>query len=238
MIVFLSWRPNGDRMRSVGTLYQSSVGKKLVMAVSGLALFGFVVGHMAGNLKMFLGPEAFNGYAHYLREIGSHAFGHGGLLWVARGGLLVALLAHVITVISLVRQSRRARAIGYKRFNDQSFSYASRTMRWGGLIVFLFIVYHLLHLTFGTVHPDFDVASPYANVVAGFKLWWVSLIYAVAVIMLGLHIQHGLWSSTQTLALHYPVVLRLRMPISVATSAVIVMGYLSVPVAVLANWVR
>lgn len=225
-------------MRNVAGLYQTSVGKKLVMALSGLALFGFIVGHMAGNLKIFLGPEKFNGYAHYLREVGSHAFGYGGLLWIARAGLLAALIAHFITVGLLVRQSRQARWVPYKRTHDLSFSYSSRTMRWGGLILFLFIIYHLMHLTFGTVHSDFNVDSPYANVVAAFRIWWVCLTYALAVTMLGFHIEHGLWSSTQTLALRFTAVVRWRRPVSIATSVLIVAGYLSVPVAVLAHWVR
>jgi len=224
-------------MRKVATLYHSSVGKKLVMALSGLLLFGFIIGHMAGNLKIFLGPEKFNSYAHYLREIGSHVLGHGGFLWIARLGLLAALIAHVVTVVLLVRQSWKARSVSYKRKNDLSFSYASRTMRWGGVIIFTFVAYHLMHLTLGSVHPNFNPESPYANVVSAFQVWWVALTYAIAVTMLGFHLQHGLWSSTQTLALRYPVVLRWRRPVAVVTSVMIVVGYLSVPLAVLAGWV-
>jgi succinate dehydrogenase / fumarate reductase cytochrome b subunit len=236
ILVHAAWTSE-ERMGKAVNLYQTSVGKKLVMALSGLLLVGFIIGHMLGNLKIFLGPDKFNSYAHYLREIGSHVLGHGGFLWIARVVLLVAVLAHIVTVIQLVLQSWRARDIGYKRNNDLSFSYASRTMRWGGVIVGLFIVYHLMHLTLGTVHPDFNPDSPYSNVVVAFRVWWVALTYAIAVTMLGFHIYHGLWSSTQTLGIRYPVVTRWRRPVSAGTAVAIVLGYLSVPLAVLAGWV-
>ncbi len=224
-------------MQSPATLPRTTVGKKLVMALSGLALFGFVVAHMAGNLKIFLGPDKFNDYAHFLREVGSHAFGESGLLWIARVGLLAALGAHVVSAVQVAAQSGRARPVAYKRGNDLSFSYASRTMRWGGVILLAFVIYHLLHLTFGKVHPDFDVASAYANVVSGFQVWWVVGFYILAMVSLGLHLYHGLWSATQTLALRWPVVTRFRRPVALAIAIGITFGYLSVPLAVLAGWV-
>ena len=223
-------------MRRVVSLYESSVGKKLVMAVTGLLLFGFVLVHMLGNLKVFQGAEKFNAYAEFLREVGYPLVPHGGLLWVARLVLLAAVGAHLVAVVQLTGQSHRARGPErYKKGNDLAFSYASHTMRWGGAIILAFVIYHLLHLTVGTVHPDFDRASPYHNVVQAFSVWWVALAYVVAVAMLGLHLYHGLWSSTQTLAIRYPVVVRWRRPVAAGVAAGIVGGYWLVPLAVLAG---
>ena len=224
-------------MRKAVTLYRTSIGKKLVMAVSGVMLFGFVVAHLLGNLKVFFGPQSFDAYAHHLREMGADLFGDGGLLWILRLGLLAALAAHVVAVVQLSLQSARARTVGYRRGHDLAFSYASRTMRWGGILVLAFVVYHLMHLTFGNVHPDFHPESPYRNVVTAFRVWWVALPYAVAVGLLGLHLYHGLWSATQTLSLRYRVVLRWRRAAAAAIAGAIVAGYLSIPLAVLAGWV-
>jgi succinate dehydrogenase / fumarate reductase cytochrome b subunit len=225
-------------VREVLTLYRSTVGKKLVVAVTGLLLLLFVIGHMAGNLKVFQGPEKFDAYARFLREVGYPLLPHGGLLWLVRAALLVAAALHIVTVIELYRISRRARGQGYRRAADLSFSYASRTMRWGGVVLAVFVVYHLMHLTFGNAHPAFDHASPYRNVVRGFSVWWIVLSYAAAVGTLGLHIYHGLWSSTQTLALRSPRLRRWRRPFSAALALAVVAGYLAVPASVLAGWVR
>jgi len=225
-------------MRRVLSLYQTTVGKKLLMALTGLFLFVFIVGHMAGNLKIFFGPEKFNHYAEFLREVGSPLFGHGGFLWLFRLLLLACVGVHAVAVVQLWLISRGARRSKYKKSNDLSFSYASRTMRWGGLILAAFVIYHLLHLTLGTVHPSFDRASPYDNVVAAFSVWWVALFYAVAVIMLGLHLYHGLWSTTQTLDVRSPQIKKWRRPLSAVVALLIVLGYLSVPASVLAGWVR
>jgi len=225
-------------MQKVLTLYQTTVGKKFTMAVTGLFLFLFIVGHMAGNLKIFFGPEKFNHYAQFLREVGSPLFGHGGFLWIFRIVLLLAVGVHVVAVVQLWLISRGARGVGYTKLDDISFSYASRTMRWGGVLIAFFVIYHLLHLTVGTVHPSFDHESPYHNVVAAFSVWWVALVYAIAVILLGLHLYHGLWSTTQTLAIRSPQVMKWRRPAAAAVATLIVLGYLSVPAAVLAGWVR
>lgn len=226
-------------MHRVASLYESSLGKKLVMAITGLLLFGFVLVHMLGNLKVFQGADKFNAYAEFLREAGYPLLPHGGLLWVARLTLLAAVAAHMLAVAQLVRLSRRARGSErYRKPESLVFSYASRTMRWGGVIIVAFVVYHLLHLTVGTAHPQFDQASPYHNVVSGFSVWWVTLAYVVAVSMVGLHLYHGLWSSTQTLALRFPVVTRWRRPVAALISAVIVVGYIAVPLAVLGGLVQ
>jgi succinate dehydrogenase / fumarate reductase cytochrome b subunit len=153
-------------------------------------------------------------------------------------GLLAALVLHVACVAHLVAKSRRARVERYHAAKDLSFSPASRTMRWGGVALLGFVVYHLLHLTWGTAHPSFDPSSPYRNVVTAFSVWWVSIPYAVAVAALGLHVYHGLWSSTQTLALQSAFVRRWARPAAAVLALALVAGYLSVPAAVLAGWLR
>ena len=222
-------------MRRALTLYQTSVGKKVAMAASGLVLFGFVLAHMVGNLKIYQGAEKYDAYADFLRAAGSPLFGHNQLLWIARVVLLACVGIHIAAATELWARARRARGGRYEKFEDLSFSYASRTMRWGGVIVLAFIVYHLLHLTVGSVHPDFVAGSVYANVVSGFRRWPVSLAYVVAMIPLGLHIYHGLWSGTQTLALRNSRVLRWRRGFAATVAALIVLGNVSIPVAVLAG---
>lgn len=225
-------------MRRVIKLTRSTVGQKVVMAVTGTLLFGFVLGHMAGNLKLYQGEAAYNAYAEHLRELGEPILGHGQALWIARLVLLAAVGAHIAAAVALTRRSRRARPDRYKQLAPLSFSYASRTMRWGGVIIAAFVVYHLLHLTLGTVHHDFEHGSVYRNVVSGFEVWWVSLAYIVAMVPLGLHLYHGLWSATQTLALRNPRVVAWRRPLAVAITLAIVLGNISMPVAVLVGIVR
>jgi len=218
-------------------LYGSSIGKKIVMGVSGLMLLGFVVAHMVGNLKIYQGEPKYNAYAEFLREVGAPAFGHGQLLWLARFGLLAAVLVHLFAAAGLWRTGRAARRKGYRKNNDLSFSYASRTMRWGGVIVAAFVIYHLLHLTFGTVHADFRPDSVYRNVVTAFSRWPVALGYVACMIPLGLHIYHGTWSVTQTLGLDGPAIAPFRRAAAAAIALVVTLGNISIPVAVLAGWV-
>ena len=225
-------------MRKLLSLYQSSVGKKVVMALSGVVLFGFVVAHMMGNLKIYQGAEKFDAYARFLREAGAPIFGPGQLLWVFRLVLLAAVAQHVSAATVLARKSLGAREQGYRRQKDLTFSYASRTMRWGGVIILAFVIYHLMHLTFGNVHPQFSHDSVYQNVVSGFRVWWVSLAYVAAMLPLGLHIYHGLWSATQTLAIRLPSVRRWRRPLAAGIAGAIALGNISIPVAVLTGWLR
>ncbi len=224
-------------MRRVLALYGSSIGKKVLMAATGAVLVGFVVVHMLGNLKVYQGPEKFNAYAEFLRQAGAPVLGHGQLLWIARAVLLAAVAVHLVAALQLTLASRRARKIGYRKRDDLSFSYASRTMRWGGVIIVAFVVYHLMHLTWGTAHPRFG-ESVYDNLVIGFRSWPVSLAYIGAMVPLCLHIYHGMWSSTQTLALDDPRVLRWRRAAAAALALVVFAGNCSIPVAVLAGLVR
>lgn len=224
-------------MRTVGRLYETSVGQKALMAASGLVLVLFVVGHMLGNLKAYQGQAKFDAYAEFLRSAGAPLLGHGQLLWIVRIGLLLTVSLHVAFAFRLYRMSRRARPIGYQRFDDLSLAYASRTMRWGGVIVLAFVVYHLLHLTTGTVHPGFT-GSPYRNLITGFQSWSASAAYVLAMVPLGLHVYHGLWSSTQSLAVRHPTVLRIRRFVAASVALAIVLGNVSIPVAVLAGILR
>ena len=209
--------------------YGSTVGKKQVMAVTGVIMVLFVIGHMIGNLQVYLGREPLNHYAELLR-----ALGHGGLIWVVRGGLLAAVVLHIWSATALTLESWAARPVGYRHQQQWIDSnYASRTMRYSGPIILLFILYHLLHFTTGTVHGDFVAGDVYHNVVAGFSIWWVSGVYIVAQLALGLHLYHGVWSMTQTLGLSHASYDRLRRGFAVLVAFVVVGGNISIPLAVL-----
>lgn len=220
------------------TLWDSTVGKKIMMAVTGVILIGFVVVHMIGNLKVYQGAVAFNHYAEGLRTVGEPFFGYGQLLWILRIILLVAVIIHIVAAVQLVLHSRKARAIGYRKYDgDMVFSYASRTMKWGGLIILAFVIYHLLHLTFGSAHPNFVPGNAYHNLVAGFQSWPVSIAYVLAMIPLGFHLYHGFWSMLQTFGATNPKVNRIRRPIAAGLALVVVLGNISFPVAVLTGFV-
>ncbi len=219
-------------MRKVMTLYRSSVGKKALMGLSGILLAGFVLAHMLGNLKMFQGAAAMDGYAQYLREIGYPILPEYGALWIARLALLAALGVHAVAAFQLWSGSRAARGTGYRKEDSQVFSYASRTMRWGGVILLLFVVYHLLHFTTGHAHPDFAYGSVYANVVVGFQSPLVVGFYLLAVGALAFHLYHGIWSAFATLGNQNPRLDRMRRPLASAISIGLFVGYVTVPVAV------
>lgn len=227
-------------MRRVANLYRSSVGKKALMAVSGIVLVVFVIGHMLGNLKAFQttgasGVHPLDEYGVFLRGLGYPVVPEYGVLWAARLILLVAVGAHIFAALQLWRQSRAARDTGYRKETSQVFSYASRTMRWGGVIVLLFVIYHLLHFTTGHVHPQFEYGSVYANLVIGFQQTPVVLVYLVAVGALSLHLYHGLWSAFSTLGVQNLRVQPLRRPLAAAVAVGLFVGYAVVPVAVMAG---
>jgi len=209
----------------------STIGRKVVMAVTGLVLFGFVFAHMLGNLQMFLPDhEAINHYGRFLQEML-----HGGGIWVARAVLLGSVGLHIWAAWSLTRTSWKARPIPYKVVTPDASTYASRTMRWSGPILFLFIVYHLLHFTIGSVHPAFVEGEIYRNVIVGFSFWPVAAAYVIAILALGLHLRHGAWSMLQTLGASHPQWDRLRNLAATAFTVIIVLGFISVPLAVLAG---
>jgi succinate dehydrogenase / fumarate reductase, cytochrome b subunit len=225
-------------MRRTFNIWGSTVGKKIAMAVSGVVLIGFVVGHMIGNLKVFQGPEAFNHYAEGLRTLGAPFFGTTQALWLVRVVLLGAVLIHIVAAVQLTIRARKARAVGYRKWDgDLVFSYASRTMAWGGIIILLFVVYHLLHLTVGTAHPDFRHGDAYHNFVRGFQSVPVSLAYIAAMIPLGFHLYHGFWSMLQTFGASAKYD-RYRRRTALVLALAVVAGNISFPVAVLAGVIR
>jgi succinate dehydrogenase / fumarate reductase, cytochrome b subunit len=208
------------------------------MAITGIFIFGWIFLHMVGNLKLFLGPEHLHDYAKWLRVMGAPAIPYSGLLWAMRLALVVAVWLHIQAATQLTLMNRRARPIDYKDRDYVVATYAARTMRWGGVIIALFVIYHLLHLTFGTVHPSFIENDPYHNVVAGFQVWWVSAIYIIANLALGLHLYHGLWSMFNSLGLNHPRFNRWRRYFASAFALIITVGNVSMPVAVLTGIVR
>ena len=219
-------------------LVRSLVGKKAIMAVTGVILFLFVVGHLAGNLKVFQGSEHFNAYAEGLRTAGAPFFARGQVLWAVRLILLASLFLHIWAAIVVTRASWAARPVGYHGLTPTETTYAARTMRWGGVIIFLYVIYHLLDLTFGTANPSFVAGDVYHNLVASFQRWPVSAMYVVAVVVVGLHIDHGLWSAFQTLGLNRPPTFRWRRGVAGAIAALITAGYIAIPVAVLVGKLR
>jgi succinate dehydrogenase / fumarate reductase, cytochrome b subunit len=223
------------------TLWSTSVGKKAVMAITGLILVGFVIGHMLGNLKVYQGEEKFNAYAVWLRDIGSPALGHEQFLWLVRLVLLVATVLHVVAAVQLTQQSYVARPVRYGRREAIESTYASRTMRWGGAILLLFVIYHLLHFTFGVVGyapGQYRPLSVYRNVVIGFQVWPVSAFYILAIVALGLHMYHGVWSMFQTLGINTVRTDRFYRGLAIVSSLAVVLGNISVPIAVLTGFVR
>jgi succinate dehydrogenase cytochrome b subunit len=219
-------------MKSVASFLGSTIGKKAVMAATGIVLVGFVVAHMIGNLQLYLGPETLNAYGHLLRELG-----HGAALWVARGVLLAAVGLHIWAATTLTLQSQSARKVGYRKLAFTESTYASRTMRWSGPILLLFILYHLAHFTLGTAHPQFVEGDVYGNVIVGFQSAPVVAFYVAAMLALGLHLYHGVWSMLQTLGLSHPSYNRWRHALSTLVTLIVVAGNLSFPLAVYFGWV-
>lgn len=213
--------------------WQTTVGKKAVMAITGVILFGFVVGHLLGNLQIFLPPEHINHYAATLRSLPA-------LLWGARITLLISVGLHIWSSWQLWLLQREARPIGYVKKTNLNSTYASRTMMWSGPIILAFVIFHLLHLTFGTIHPGgpFDEHNVYNNVVTGFQVWPVSLFYIIAMIMLCYHLYHGLWSMFQTLGFSHPVYTPWLRALAKIVAILIAVGNISIPVAILAGFIK
>lgn len=218
---------------------RSSIALKILMAGTGILLVLFLFAHMAGNLKIFVGAEAFDHYAHWLRDLGTPLLPHTWYLWLQRGGLTAAVLAHIFAAVVLARRARAARPVRYAHRPRVQGSYAARTMRWGGVIILLFVVFHILDLTTGTVNPVGDRQHPYANVVADFApgRWYVTLFYALAIVAIGFHLRHGIFSALRTLGQQSPRGERTARAVALVLSLVLVVGYLSVPFAVLTGLV-
>ena len=220
-------------------LYASALGKKYAMALTGVVMMGYVVAHMVGNLKLYVGAASINGYGEWLRDLAYPALPHEGLLWILRTILLGALLVHLHAAWALTRMNRRARPVGYASKRDYvAADFAARTMRWTGIIVLLFIVFHLLDITFGVAStPEWESGEVYGNVVASFSRWPVAVFYIVANVALGYHLYHGAWSLFQSLGLNHRRFNRWRQWFAVAFAAVVVLGNVSFPIAVLTGLV-
>jgi succinate dehydrogenase / fumarate reductase, cytochrome b subunit len=215
------------------TFIDSTIGKKVVMAVTGVVLYGFVLSHMLGNLQIYLGAEALNSYAASL-----HTMLHGGGIWIARSVLLASVALHIWTAFSLTLRNRGARKQRYKVYEPRASTYASRTMAYSGPILLFFILFHLSHLTLGTTHPNFVEGDVYQNVVLGFQQPLASAFYIIAMVLLGLHMRHGLMSLLQTTGLSHPRWNGLRAMVSTGIAVLVVLGNISFPVAVLTGVIR
>lgn len=222
-----------DRETRPARFWDSTNGKKVVMAVTGAVLFIFVIVHMAGNLQTFEGPETLNAYSKFL---------HGApeALWVARAILLVAVILHIWAATQLAVRKSKARPVQYAKKQNIASSYASRTMYWSGPILLAFIIFHILHFTAGIVHPgaDFVQQDVYHNVVAGFQVWYVSAWYIFAMLLLGLHLRHGLWSMFQSIGFNHPRHTPVLRKTATVFAVIIVLGFISIPVSVLLGWVK
>ena len=216
---------------------RSTIALKLLMAVSGLVFIAYVLLHMYGNLKAFAGHDAYNGYAHHLRTIGEPMLPGSGLLWVLRVVLLLSLVAHVYAAVALWRRAGRARSQKYQVKRNRGSSFSSRWMRWGGVAILLFLVWHLLNFTIGKVNVAGGATNdPFNLLVDSFGVWWLTLIYLVAMLALALHLHHGTWSAAQTLGLTSTASARRRAKTAGWVLAVVIAGGFSlVPLAVLAG---
>jgi succinate dehydrogenase / fumarate reductase cytochrome b subunit len=222
-------------IRTRPSLYSTSVGKKYVMAISGIVLMAYVLAHMIGNLKLYFGADSLDRYSHWLREVGEPALPREALLWGVRIVLLVALVAHVTAAYQLTLINRRARPDAYRSKRDYvAADFASRTMRWTGVIVLLFVAFHLLDLTWGPANPDFIDGDPYHNVVASFERVPVALVYVLANLALGVHLYHGAWSLFQSMGWVRPW----RREFAIGFTALLVAGNVSFPLAVMVGAVN
>ncbi|MFG1608220.1 succinate dehydrogenase cytochrome b subunit [Actinoplanes sp. NPDC049265] len=228
------------RKRTPVPAARSTVSLKLLMAVTGILLVLFLFAHMAGNLKIFVGPANFDHYAAWLRTLGAPALPDTWFLWIQRAALTVALIGHVTAAVILARRARRARPVRYAHRPKVQGSYAARTMRWGGVIILLFVIWHILDLTVGVVNPAGGDSEPSERVIAGFApdRWYVTLFYVLAVVAVGFHLRHGLFSAVRTLGQRSPRGERRARQAALALSTVLVIGYLSVPFAVLTGLVK
>ncbi|MET7302711.1 succinate dehydrogenase cytochrome b subunit [Embleya sp. NPDC005575] len=228
----LTRAPASAGRRRQGASHRSTVVMKIAMALSGAVLLAYLTAHMLGNLKIFFGESSFDHYAHWLRTIGEPLVPHEGTLWIIRAALTVSVVVHMAMAILLTRRAHRARPVKYVHRPPVRGSYAARTMRWGGVIIALFVVYHLLDLTVGVANPVGASGKPYTNVTADFEHWYITTIYTVAVVAVGFHLRHGVWSMTRTLGRQRPGTERLIARIATGYAVLMTVGFLSVPFAV------
>ncbi len=223
----------GARETRPARFWDSTNGQKAVMAITGAILFLFVIFHMIGNLQVFEGPEQINFYGFALRRFPE-------ALWGARAVLLLSVVLHIWSSIKLAARKLKARPIAYASKQNTVSDYASRTMYWSGPIILAFIIYHILHLTAGVIHPQstFSEGDVYRNLVSGFQVWYVSAWYIFSMILLGLHIRHGAWSMFQSLGMNHPRHTPILKKTAAALAIIIVAGYISIPISILLGIVR
>jgi succinate dehydrogenase / fumarate reductase, cytochrome b subunit len=225
---------------SVVGFYRSTIGKKIIMGITGLIGIGFVILHMAGNLQVFVGADKINSYGALL---------HGPLAeltWLLRIILIVAVVLHVLMAFQLTQRSNAARPIGYQKKDPQVATLASRTMKWGGVLLLVFIVVHILHFTTETIDPagvrgltdNHGHRDVYGNIVASFHVWWVALFYIVSMIALGLHLYHGAWSSLRTLGYAKQSQHPLQRRIAAGVAIIVWLGFTLLPVGVIVGLIR
>ena len=211
--------------------WRSTVGLKALVAASGLVLWARVIAHLLGNLTLFSGSKAADGYAATLRQIP-------GALWAVRAGLIAATVVHVVGVVSLARVGRAARPRHAAAARWDAAAVASRAARVGGVLLLLFVAAHVLHLTFGVLHPAFAPGRVHANVVVGLQRGWIAAVYLAGAALLGLHLFHGLWASVRSLGVRPEAAATRRRPAVSLFAAVIAAGFAAIPIAVLAGWLR
>lgn len=223
-------------------LWCTTIGKKIVMGVTGAILILFVIAHMIGNLKIFSGAQGINAYSRFLRQVGQPELAYGQLLWIVRIILLICVLLHVVAAYQLTRMSHAARPISYRgsRKNVET-TFSARAMRWGGVLLAIFVIFHLLHFTLGAVgfRPgQYHDLAVYQNVIAGFSIWPVSVFYIVAMGALCLHLDHGIWSMLQTFGWNTTTNQKTLRGCSRAVALIVFLGFISIPIAVMAGWLR
>ncbi|MBV8552130.1 MAG: succinate dehydrogenase cytochrome b subunit [Acidobacteriaceae bacterium] len=223
----------GARETRPARFWAATNGKKVVMAITGAILFLFVIGHMLGNLQVFEGPDKLNAYGRFLRIVPE-------ILWTVRIVLLASVILHIWAAVQLAARKIQARPVGYAKHENVVSDYASRTMYWSGPILLAFVIFHLLHLTAGVIHPggEFVEGDVYHNVVAGFQVWYVSAWYIFSMILLGFHIRHGAWSMFQSVGINHPRYTPILKKAAAVLAVVIVLGYISIPISVLLGLVK
>lgn len=219
---------------------RTTVALKLGMALSGFLFLGFVLAHMYGNLKAFSGHDAFNGYAEHLRELGEPMLPHAGVLWILRVGLLASLVVHVTCAVVLWRRAAAARTTKYVMKKQTGATRASLMMRWGGVTVLLFIIWHLLNFTIVKVNVQGGATDdPYNLLVDSFQVWWLTLLYVVAMLALGAHLHHGIWSAAQTLGWTGTAAKRQRAKtVGYVIALIVTVGFSLVPLGVLVGIIK
>jgi succinate dehydrogenase / fumarate reductase cytochrome b subunit len=214
--------------------YRSSVGKKVIMGVTGVILVGFVISHVASNLLVFQGPDGIDAYARFLRSTGK-------LLWVARGGLILAAILHIDAAYQLTMRARAARPVSYGKRVPRSSTWGARSMRWGGVLILVFIVFHLYHFTFGNAHPthpNFNHTTVYSNVVTGFPSIWLVLFYEAAMVALGFHLYHGIAAMMLSLGASNPRFTPAWRKLATGIAVLVTVGFMAIPVAVYFHFIR